>query len=278
MAVGLLTSCGSDRAVRRLIHSVPAHEHRLPMGMVELLDLVCPDPFTAVAEALVAEDKPSGRAVARQLLQHYGRRRGSHLRQRFDVAQGRHAADLLRSLAGLEGEMSAAFLARQCGHRDPEVRAEALWHLERTPFTPAVGSALVEALRRTSGGDRRRVLALVEKTRDRRFVAPLFAFVQSGAAEAGEAVEVARVLGRLEGPSALERWQGWLRPRGRFLRRRLPGTPLQQTLAAAAVAEVPGEQATHLLRLASSAARGEVRHAIEKLLDARSIGVRGEAA
>jgi hypothetical protein len=57
------------------------------LEMVELLELVCPDPLTAVAEALAVEDRPSARAVARQLLEHYGQRRGAHLRQRFDGAR-----------------------------------------------------------------------------------------------------------------------------------------------------------------------------------------------
>jgi len=277
-AVGILTSCGSDRAVRRLVHSVPAEERLVRPEMIELLDLVCPDPFTAVAEALAAEDRPSGRAVARQLLEHYGSRRGSHLRQFFDSAHGRAAADLLRALAGLEGEAPAAFLARQCAHPDPEVREEALWHLERAPFTPALGAALVQAIRHSGGEERRRLLALVERSHDRRFVAPLFSLVHSGLRDADEATDVARVIGRLEGASALERWQPWLRPQGRFLRRRLWGSPLQQAAAAAAVAQVPGERASHLLRMALSAARGEVRDRIENLLEQRDPAPAAEAS
>jgi hypothetical protein len=276
-AVGLLTSCGSDRSVRRLVHSVPAPERLVRPEMIELLDLVCPDPFTAVAEALALEQRPSARAVARQLLEHYGQRRGAHLRQRFDLAQGRAAADFLRALGGVGGEAPAAFLARQCGHPDPEVREEALWQLERAPFTPALGAALVEAVRRSGGEERGRVLALVERSRDRRFVAPLFSFVHSRLHDTENAVEIARVLGKLEGPSTLERWRPWLRPQGRFLRRRLAGSPLQQAAAAAAVAEVPGEAATHLLRLAVSAARGEVRDRIEVLLEQREPVLAAEA-
>lgn len=263
--VALLTSCGSDRSVRRLVHSVGS-ERLVRPEMIEFLDLVCPDPFTAVAEALAVEEHPAARAVARQLLEHYGQRRAAHIRQRFDEAQGRAAADFLRALAGVGGEAPAAFLARQCGHSDPEVREEALFHLERARFTPALGVALVEAVRRTEGEARLRVLALVERSRDRRFVEPLFTLVRSQLQDTEAAIEIARVLGRLEGPSALERWRPWLRPQGRFLRRRLAGSPLLQAAAAAAVAQVPGEAAAHLLRLAASAARGDVRDRIEDLL------------
>lgn len=267
--VSLLASCGSDRALRKLIHSVPANQRVMRSQLVELLDLVCPDPFTAVAEALAIEENPAGRAVGRQLLEHYGKRRGPLLRQRFAEAKGRVAADLLRSLARLDGEAPAVFLARQCAHPDPEVREEALWHLERIAYTSALGQAFVDAFRRTDGAHRLRVLAMIERSRDRRFVEPLAAFLETGLLEPSEAVEVAGVLGRLEGPAGLARWKGWLTPTGRFLRRRLPGSVLQQAAAAAAVAQVPGDDATQLLEQACAAASSEARSWIGPLLATR---------
>lgn len=272
-AAGILGSCGSDRVVRRLIHGVPDDQRLARRELVDLLELACADPFAAVAEALASEERPASRAVARQLLERFGRDRAEHLRQRFDEAQGRVAADLLRSLTGLEGQAPLAFLARQCGHTDPEVREEALWHLERAPFTTQLGAALVEALRRTRGEHRRRVLAVIERSRDRRFVEPLFAFVSSDLEDVDEAVAVAGVLGRLEGHAALARWRPWLRPRGRFLHRRLAGSHVQQAAAAAAVAEVPGDEATALLSLARSAARGDLRRQVDRFLRRRVLGV-----
>jgi hypothetical protein len=274
----VVASCGTDRAVRRLIHSVPAGERRMRPELVTLLDLTCPDPFSAVTEALAAEENASGRAVARQLVEHYGQRRGAILRQRFAEAQGRVAADILRALARLEGESTIAFLARQCGHPDPEVREEALWHLERAAYSRAQGPALVEAYRRTEGEYRRRVLAIIERSRDRRFVEPLAALAASGVDGPEETLAVAHVLGRLEGPPGLPRWKPWLTPVGRFLRRRLPGSVAQQIAAAAAVAEIPGEEATHLLEDAYAYAREEARCWIGPLLDVREQGAEGHAA
>jgi len=269
-AVALLVSCGSDRAVRRLVHSIPVVDPLLRGELVEILDVVCSDPLTAVAEALAVEDRPSGRAVARQLLEHYGRRRGAQLRERFGSAQGRVAADLLRSIAGLDGEETASFVAKQAAHPDPEVREEALWHHERTAHTSALGPALVESVRRTEGEQRRRLLALIERSRDRRFVKPLVVLLHAGVRDLAEARELARVVGRLEGEAGLARWTPALTPVGRFFRRRLPGTPAVQVTAAAAVAEIPGEPATHLLELALSAAAAEARPWIEELLEERA--------
>lgn len=264
----LLQSCGTHRAVRRLIHSVPEGQRSLPPGLKEVLERVCPDPFEAVGEALSFDDRPAARAIARQLLELYGGQRGDEVRQRFSSAHGRAAADFLRSLAKLEGEAAAIFIARQCAHADHEVREEALWQLERAAYTPAVGHAFVDAVRRTSGEHRSRVLGLVARSADRRFVQPLFTLVQS-LDDPAEAAEIAGVAGRLEGTAALERWSEWLVPGGRFFVRRLPGSPAQQAAAAAAVAGVPGDEATRLLRLALSAAAPGVRPWIEQALESR---------
>jgi hypothetical protein len=267
--VALLVSFGSDRALRKLMRSIPAGERVMPHSLVELLNLVCPDPFTAVAEALALEEDPAGRAVARQLLEHYGKRQGQLLRQRFAEAHGRVAADLLRSLARMEDGAAPAFLARQCAHPDLEVREEALWHLEHVAYTAALGHAFLDAFRRTEGDHRRRVLALIEKSRDRRFVEPLVALLDGSLAGPAEALEVGGVLGRLEGLAGLTRWQVALRPAGRLLGRRLPGSVAFQVAAAAAVAQIPGTGATQVLAQAHDAAISEVRSWIEPLLAER---------
>ncbi len=266
--VEVVRSCGDDRAVQRLVHSVSPTETLMRSEMVELLDLVCSDPITAVTQALVSEDRAAARALARQLVEHYGRRYGVAIRQRFGDSHGRAAADLLRTLTNLGGEATPEFLARQCAHPDPEVREEAFWHLERGAFTSALGPAFVAALRKTEGRHRGRVLALVERSRDRRFVPPLVDLIESGL-PIEEAVEVARVVGGLEGPDGLSRWERWLTPRGRFFKRSLPGREGQQVAAAAAVAQVPGEQASRLLRLALSAAAPRTGDWIERFLEER---------
>jgi hypothetical protein len=276
--VQVIAGCGTDAAVRHLIHSVPAGQRKMRREMVEFLDLVCPDPFGAVADALAAEEHPSGRAVARQLVEHYGPRRASILHQRFAEAQGRVAGDILRSLARLPGGASPKFLARQCGHADPEVRAEALWHLERMAYTGTLGPVLVEAYRRTGGDHRHRILAVIERSGDRRFVEPLASLLASSLDDPVEAMDLARVLGRLEGQLGLPRWREWLRPLGRFLRRRLPGSVAQQAAAAAAVAEIPGDEATSLLERTLALASAETRSLVAPLLERRSAGAREAAA
>jgi hypothetical protein len=154
------------------------------------------------------------------------------------------------------------------------VREEAFWHLERMRFSAALGQGLAEALRRTTGDHRQRVLKLIERSHDRRFVPHLLRLLDTDRLGPTEVVEIARVVSRLEGRQGLRRWEPALTPRGRFFRRRLPGTALEQTAAAAAVAEVPGEDAARLLRLTLSAADRKVRPWIESLLQHRAAHAR----
>jgi hypothetical protein len=267
-AVELILASGSDEAVHQLIHSTPAADPGLRPELVEFLDLVCPDPLSAATQALEVEDRPAARAVARQLVERYGRRYGAHLRQRFGSSHGRPAADLLRLLTRLQGAATPDFLARQCGHPDPEVREEACWHLERTAFESSAGQGLAVALRHTQGAHRRRLLALIERSRDRRFVLSLQQLLETDL-PIDEAAEVAALIASLEGQAGLARWRRWLTPGGRFFRRRLPGSAKQQIAAAAAVAKVPGAEASHLLRQALPVASSEVQSWIERLLETR---------
>ncbi len=273
-AVRLLLSCGSDRAVRRLLHATPADDPAPRPELVELLDIVCPDPLTAVGEALKTEERRSSRAVARQLIEHYGRRREQEIRRRFDESRGRVAADYLRSLGNLEKAAALSFVARQTAHPDEEVREEALWHVERAAFSAPLGYALVEAVRRTGGPHRGRLLALVERSGDRRFVRPLLAIALAEGGGLDEAVRVASVVGRLERDAGLARWRAILTPKGRFFRRRLSGTIREQVVAAAAAVQAPGEDGARLVDLARSAARGEARAWMESLLAEAAAGGR----
>jgi len=81
-ATELLRSSADERAVRRLLHSVPAEEREPRPQLVEILDQGCANPLAAVADALAAEQGPAARAVARQLLVRYGAGRADVLRQR----------------------------------------------------------------------------------------------------------------------------------------------------------------------------------------------------
>jgi len=244
----LLDSCGDRRAVRRLLRSVPAEDRRLRPELIEVLDRVCPEPLVAVMDTLADEEGLATRAVARQALEHYARRKPGLLEQRFLLSRGRAAADLLRVMMHVGGEPPASFVAQQCLHPDTAVQDEALWHLARMPYSGALGRSLFEAFRTADPTRRGRILEIVARSGDIRFVAPLAAYVEERAAQLAtdEASNIGRVLGILGGTESIARWQAWLQPAGG--RRKGFDGPLSRVVAAAtALAFIRAEAAAEAL-------------------------------
>ena len=255
LAQELLRSCGDARAVQRLLHSVPAEERAPRPELLDILDGACGDPLGAVIAAHAVESGAGSRAVARHLLVRYATGKLDILHRAFEKARGHVALDLIQVIAQAGGESEAAFCAHQTTHPDAEVRGEALRCLEGMPYSGSTGRALFEAFRRVSAEERPRVLALMERSRDRRFVEHLAAFVEkeAGRMAVEEAMAIGRAMGHLGGPASLASWQAWLRPAG-LLRKGLQGPLALQVAAAAALGEIPGELASQALRTALAAA------------------------
>jgi len=244
----LLDACGDRRAVRRLLRSVPADERRLRPELIEVLDRVCPEPLVAVMDTLAEEEGQATRAVARQVLEHYARRKPGLLEQRFLLSRGRAASDLLRVMMHVGGEAAAGFVAQQCLHPDAAVQDEALWHLARMPYSGALGRSLFEAFRIADPARRGRILEIVARSGDTRFLAPLASYVEEHAGQLAtdEASHIGRVLGILGGPESIPRWQAWLQPAGG--RRKGFDGPLARVVAAAtALAFIRAEAAAEAL-------------------------------
>lgn len=266
----MVHSCGEVRAVARLLHSMPSEERRLPPELVAVLDRACEDPLAAVAAALASERSVAARAASRQLLEHYAGGRTDQLEQRYREASGPVAADLLRAMAHVGGDRLAPLLAHECAHPAGEVQEEALWHLERLPYSSPLGRALLESFRLADPARRPRLLALLVRSGDRRFVDALARFLEERASGLAleEAAAIGQALGRLGGPSTLGRWTPWLRPPG-LLSRLVPPPPALAVAASQALAEIPGEAAAQALRAALPSAAPEVRPWLGRALTAR---------
>jgi hypothetical protein len=244
----LLASLGAKRQVRRLLRSMSREQRRAPASVIAALDQACADPLAAVAAVLPDERQIGVRVAARQVLEHYSARRLPDLQERFLASQGQLASDLLRVAAGLENDDAIAFVVQQSAHPDQAVQDEALWHLSRMPYSTGVGRALLAAFRQTSRERRTRILDLIVRTRDRRFVDLLARHVEEHAAQltTDEGAGIGRAIGLLGGELAVPRWKGWLRPRPDGARG-FEGPLPRQVAALLALAEVPGEAAAEAL-------------------------------
>jgi hypothetical protein len=257
----LLDSVGDRRAVRRLLRSVPSEARLLNPQIIGVLDRACPDPLMAVVDALYEEKTLAARATARQLLEHYGARRPEVLEENFKNATASHvASDLMRVIAGIGG---AAFVARQASHPDAAVQDEALWHLGHMTYSGAVGRALVDVFRAADAERRRKVLAIMARTRDRRFVEALAGFVEEHGEEVSleEAALIGHVAGTVGGEESIPVWQNCLQPRTGLRPLHGQASPLG-VMAAAALGSLPGDEAAAVLNGALNLADGMVRGAL----------------
>lgn len=247
-ARSLAASLGARRQVRRLLRTMAREQRRPPEGVLAALDRLCADPLAAVAAVLPDERNLGVRMAARQILEHYGRARLPELQQRFLAARGQVASDLLRVMAGLGDDAATSFVVQQGAHPDEAVQDEAVWHLSRMPYSNTVGRALLAAFRQTTRERRARVLELIVRTRDRRFVDLLARHMDEHAGEltTDEAAGIGRVVGLLGGPATIARWKAWLvaRPAGA---RGFEGPLARQVAALLALAEIPGEEAAEAL-------------------------------
>lgn len=247
-ARSLVASLGARRQVRRLLRTMAREQRRPPDAVVAALDRLCADPLAAVASVLPDERNMGVRVAARQILEHYGRARLPELQQRFLSARGQLACDLLRVMAGIGDDAAIAFVVQQSAHPDAAVQDEALWHLSRMPYSNAVGRALLAAFRQTSRERRARILDLIVRTGDRRFVDLLSRHVDEHATEltTDEAAGIGRVVGLLGGATTIERWKAWLQPRPDG-ERGFDGPLSRQVAALLALAEIPGDDAAEAL-------------------------------
>jgi hypothetical protein len=256
----LLDTCGDRRAVKRLLRSVPSNTRKLNRELIDVLDRACPDALAAVADAASDEQGLAIRAIARQLLEHYGADKMDVLADRFQRSSGETASDLLRVIAGIGGDEAGAFIARQASHEDKVVVDEALWHLEHMPYSGAIGRAFFDAFRWTDPARRASVLGMIARTKDRRFVDLLAGYVEEQAAKLtpGEAAQIGQVLGELAGEASVTRWGEWLQATGLF-RKGIEGPLARQIAAALALSEIRSSEAGEVLAAALEVAEPEAQ-------------------
>lgn len=275
----ILRGCGDDTALHKLLHTVAVESRVVPPELIRLIARVCEDPFTILMETFMGERSTAARAFARQLLEHFGAEHIDLLQERFREASGTVAADLLRTIAHIDVEGTAPFIAQQCWHVDPDVQDEALLHLERIPYTGRVGRSLFEAVRRVDAARRIKVFRLILRSKDRRFVDRMARHVEQmgDGMSAEEADQFGRVMGRLGGRSSVPRWKGWLEASG-WMRRTLHGPLSKRVAAAAALGEIAGEEAEDALRDAAAVSKGVTLEWIERAIARREYRARKAAS
>jgi len=270
----ILRTFGERGVLRRLVHSV-AHENLLPPGeMLEFLDLIPADHLTTVIEILGEDVDDAARRILRQLVERYAGDRADELLARLRSAPPRVASDLLRACARAFPERAVDAALELADHEDPSVVHEALRRFENAPPNPRVGRTLAELLARPQEDLRLRALDLMGRRSEH---AAFSAIVENAERRAGgrlstrEAELIGRTLARLSPDSALEVFEGWLRPKG-LVGRWVEGAAaarMVRWMAASGLGVLEGEGADTLLDELAEKSEGDLQRHARAVLERR---------
>lgn len=246
----LLASFADERAVARLLRSVPRDATTAPPEMVELLDLLPGNHLRTIVAVLETERGEASRRVARSLLERFVPRHGATIVQQLATLEAGIAVELLGALAAADPERGLEGVQIVASRSELELQFAALHVLDGLPVTPNVTRLLVGYAGAAVEEVRVRALEQIGRRGIRAAFQPLLDRVKKEAPlrlAPREAEAAGETLGRIDPGRALEQCREWLKPRG-FFRGILPGQAMLQWVGVASLVYVPGDEAEALVK------------------------------
>jgi hypothetical protein len=270
----LLAPLCDHRALGRLLATIPEEETTVPPDVVALFDALPGEPLTPLID-LLAEAKTGGaRRHLRILIERYAAANPEPFFARMHTSPPEVVRDLLRACTRALPDRSVQAAIDMASHANDDVAVEGLRILSAAPTSPAVGRALVRMLESPSQEVRLRVAEVLGGRKEHAAFAPLVRFVERRAHHSlslREAESYGQGLARLSPPAALSLFKAWAQPPS--LMDRLMAKPHERLLRWAAVsglAELPGAEATALIRGVEEKADDELRDHCRRMLARRA--------
>ena len=243
----LLATFVNERALRKLIHSVPASQTEPPPELVELLDLVPRDHLSNLIDVLGVERGAASRRVTRQLIERYIAGRADYLLGQLEKVAPEVARDLLRAYAGAvpEGALDACALLASSGQSEAEY--EILRILQRASASDAdrVVALLITLLGSPTEEIRVNAAEQLSAHRGRNVFERLREHVESRAnrLERKEAEALGKAMALSDPDTAGPLMSEWIKPKGFFKRMAAtPGRTMIQWTAVSALGHIPGDR------------------------------------
>jgi hypothetical protein len=254
------------RALRRILHSIPATATVIPDELVWLVDRLPGDHLGSALEVLSQERAPAARRVARQLIEHLAVANPSAVMARLESDPPEVAADLLRALANALPQRALEAVERAVSRGEIELALEALRVLGDHPLEEGVGELLVRLVESPLAEVRLRGLAMLAERPQARFFEPLAEVLvrrSHGAMGGEEAAAFGLTLARLSPLLARGRLEEWIRPASWW--KRVFAAPVGnrwlQWAAVSGLASLPGEEVEAVIRwLAERAGEDLAQH------------------
>ncbi|MFH1464892.1 MAG: hypothetical protein ABIO70_10960 [Pseudomonadota bacterium] len=273
----LLEAFTDERALSRIIRSVPAGSREVPE---ELLALVATIPGNRVPLLLIilrTERSNTARWVTRNLLVESGVGHEADIARGVRESEPPVAADLLQVLAAVNQAKGRQLALEIVADADVEVQLQALAIIEHGVYDQAVGQRLARLLEAGSVEVRLRALRMLETHRERWAFHAVATRLQSSGGrdlENRELDALALAMVRIWEERALHTFLGWIKPKGLLERVKLGQASLKRA-AVTGLAVIPGDQAEEYIRLVAKTASEELHtHCMQCLVRHRRLGVR----
>jgi hypothetical protein len=273
----LLEAFTDERALSRIIRSVPAGVREVPAELMALVGTIPGNRVSLLLSILRSERSNTARWVTRSLLVSVGAGHQLDLSRAVRESEPPVAADLLQVVAALDPERGRRLALEIVVDADVEVQLQALTIIEHSTYDQAVGQRLARLLEAGSVEIRLRSLRMLETHRERWAFHTVAARLQGSGGrdlENRELDALALAMVRIWEERALHTFLGWIKPKGLLERVKLAQVGLKRA-AVTGLSAIPGEQAEEYIRLVAKTANEELHsHCMQCLVRHRRLGMK----
>ncbi len=273
----LLGAFTDERALSRIIRSVPAGSREVPVELQALVDSIPGSAVPLLLSIMRKERTNTARWVCRTLIAGAGLQHADSLAQAIHEEDPAVAADILQVLAQIDPERGAHVALDMVRGADVAVQLQSLAIIENAAYSPEVGQRLARLLVESSLEVRMRALRMLEQHQERWAFHAVSSRLRRNASRDLEAREVdalALAMVRIWEERALHTFVGWVKPR-RLLSRVLSGQATLRRAAATGLSYIPGDRSEECIRVVAKGASEELhKHCMQCLVRHRRLGVR----
>jgi hypothetical protein len=270
----LLGSFGDERAIGRILRSVPRDATTAPPDLLEFLDLLPGNHLKMVITVLETEKGEASRRVARSLIERFVPHQGAWILDQLSTVEPGIAVELLRALSAADPELGLQGVQAVATRPDIELQFEALHVLEAAPVGPVMIRVLLGLIAVPTEEVRLRALDLLGRRAIKTAFGPISERVKREAPlRLGnrEAEASGEALARCDLARATELFREWLKPRG-FFHVVLPGQTTLQWVAVSGMVFVPGDEPEVLVKYVAERAGSDLaRHCTTSLVKRRRV-------
>ena len=271
----VLGSFVSERALRRIITSIPKAQETVPEDLILFLDAIPSDHLTHLISLLSSERGTTSRRMLRQLITRYAARNLDASLPRLSVESEAVAADLLQAFVTAAPERTVEILKSIAIRPELEIHYRILDIMERMDETSELCDELFILLTSSMADIRLGAMRLLAKNHDSRLFGKLMNILNTNTSiDLNEAEEIGQTLA-LVNPEECERaFTDWVAPKSLFNLKRVTVRKTQKWAAITAIGSCPGEHNVKLINALKDSEGEEIRqHCIRTLVQRRKSGI-----